>query len=90
MDHHEPTLANVGGPDHQGLSRRFTASAAKALRAEILSRLEALLSHSGHGDLCISVRWAKRGTREVIVSGGPQERFLLREMPSPDGSNRPE
>lgn len=83
MPEHSPHDAKPATTSHaptRALTEKaFVAPALRALRAEIMGRLDALLAHNGHGDLCISVRWAKRGTREVIVSGGPQERFLLRE-----------
>jgi len=57
------------------------------IKALVWERVEELLGHSGHGEIHIAVRWAKRGRREVILSGGSQQRLLLRQ-PTPTAGDR--
>lgn len=62
-----------------GASEPAMTGSDQEIRTTVLDRLDALLAHDGHGELHIAVRWARRGLREVIVSGGPQQRLLVRD-----------
>lgn len=68
----------TAAPDTRSFSREGETSNPGAVKDCLLTVVDELLSHSGHGQCDVRMRWIGKGLKEICIIAGKEYRFIVR------------